>query len=67
MSARLNSTCITVRRGWSISEAANIYGVSRGFLLNHIRQGELIARKIGRRVIILDSDLVRFFGSEKDK
>jgi excisionase family DNA binding protein len=58
---------ITRRRAWSIAEAATIYGVSRGFLLNRIKQGDLHARKVGRRVIILDSDLLAFFESERAK
>jgi excisionase family DNA binding protein len=64
---KLHETSITRRRGWSIAEAANIYGVSRGFLLNRIKQGALPARKRGRRVIILDADLVLFFESERDR
>ena len=61
------STSITQRRGWSIAEAANIYGVSRGFLLNRIKQGDLRTRKVGRRVIILDSDLLALFEIERTR
>jgi excisionase family DNA binding protein len=54
-------TSITTRRGWSPGEAAKMYGVSRVFLLNLIKSGALPARKVRRRVIILDADLIAFF------
>lgn len=59
------STSITKRRAWSIPEACAIYGVSKGFLRQRIRDGHLPARKVGRRVLILDADLVNFFESGK--
>ena len=62
-----HTTSITKRRGWSIAEAAGIYGVSRGFLLTRTKQGALPARKRGRRVILLDADLVSFFESERNQ
>jgi hypothetical protein len=68
MNAQQNrSTSITNRRAWSIAEAGRIYGVSRGFLLNRIKQGDLHARKVGRRVILLNSDLLAFFESERSR
>lgn len=45
------------RRAWSIAEVSQRLGVSRNFLLGHIRAGRLRARRLGRRVVILSEDL----------
>jgi excisionase family DNA binding protein len=46
--------------GWSVEELASSLGLSKSFLRNEIRKGSLRARKIGRRVIILTSDLDKY-------
>jgi len=45
------------RRAWSVAEVSERLGVSRNFLLRHIQQGQLRARRLGRRVVILSEDL----------
>ena len=50
-----------VRRAWGVDEASRMYGVSGAFLRSKIRTGELRALKVGRRMLILERDLVEFF------
>lgn len=38
-----------------------MYSVSKGFLWARIRQGVLPVKRVGRRVLILNADLVEFF------
>ncbi len=45
------------RRAWSITEACMKVGVSRNFMLDQIRRGVLRARRLGRRIVILNEDL----------
>jgi excisionase family DNA binding protein len=54
-----NQTGVTnvERRAWSIAEVSERLGVSRNFLLGHIRGGLLRARRLGRRIVILTEDL----------
>lgn len=59
-------TSITDRRAWSIPEAGAIYGVSNGFLRRRIKNGDLAARKVGRRVILLDKDLKDLFETPRE-
>ena len=48
------------RKAWSIAEAAMLSGLSRDVLYNEIRRGRLVARKAGRRTIIIQKDRERF-------
>jgi excisionase family DNA binding protein len=52
----------TTRVAWSVSEVSARTGLSRGFLRNEIRRGRLRARRMGRRVLVLDSELHRYLG-----
>jgi excisionase family DNA binding protein len=45
------------RLGWSIIDAARTANVGRSTIYEEIRAGRLVARKMGRRTIILDRDL----------
>ena len=54
------------RRAWSVAEVSERLGVSRNFLLAHIRDGLLRARKLGRRVIILNEDLDAYLNNAKE-
>jgi excisionase family DNA binding protein len=45
------------RMGWSIIDAARTANVGRSTVYEEIRAGRLVARKMGRRTIILDCDL----------
>jgi hypothetical protein len=48
------------RSAWSIAEISRSTGLSAGFLRKQLKVGSLRGRKLGRRVIVLDKDLVRF-------
>lgn len=61
MSQQAQEISITDRRAWSVKEAAKTYSVSPGFLRRQIRAGALRARRIGRRVLLLDEDVRMFF------
>jgi excisionase family DNA binding protein len=45
------------RRAWSVAETCQRLGVSRNFLFGQIRNGLLRARRLGRRIVILNEDL----------
>ncbi len=53
----LNPTGVTGRRAWSVAEVCVQLGVSRNFLLGQIRQGQLRARRLSKRIVILTEDL----------
>jgi excisionase family DNA binding protein len=48
------------REGLSVAEACAIAGIGRTKLYEIITAGDLVARKLGRRRIILRQDLLRF-------
>jgi excisionase family DNA binding protein len=50
----------SVREGLSIAEACAMAGIGRTRLYVAIASGDLLARKFGKRRIILRSDLRRF-------
>jgi len=54
------SASITRRKAWSAGELATAYGFSLAFVRKQIALGALPAKKIGRRVIVLDTDLQAF-------
>ena len=45
------------RMGWSIVDAARTANVGRSTVYAEIKAGRLVARKMGRRTIILNQDL----------
>ena len=51
---------VTGRAAYSIAEVCASTGLGRDTIYGAIRAGRLIARKLGRRTIITDSDLRRF-------
>ncbi len=48
---------------FSVEEAAKAAGLGRTLIFQEIRNGNLIARKIGRRTVILREDLERWLKS----
>lgn len=50
----------------SIRDAVAVSPVSRSELYNAMKRGDLRAKKLGRRTIILRDDLVRYLGSLPD-
>jgi len=60
----MSTKSVTDRRlAWALAELAPALRVSLGFLRKEIRRGSLKARKLGRRVVVLDEDLKRYLGN----
>jgi excisionase family DNA binding protein len=47
----------------SVEQVTKITGLGRTSVYEQIRTGQLIARKVGRRTVILQSDLIRWLES----
>ena len=60
-------TSVTSRMAWSVYEVALCTGLSPGFIRKQIRAGKLRARKLGRRILVLDSDLCEYLQQEADQ
>jgi hypothetical protein len=58
---------INSKMAWRLAPLALSLGTSIGFLRNEIRRGALIARKCGRAVLILDSDLKEYLNNRRVK
>ena len=50
----------TGRRAYSIEEMCALTGLGRDAVYTAIRNGRLVARKLGRRTLITDDDLRQF-------
>lgn len=50
------------RISYSIEEASQMLGVSRSFLRLEISRKNLLVKRLGRRVIILKSEIERYLG-----
>jgi excisionase family DNA binding protein len=55
------------RLAYGVTEAAALYGVSKGLLRKFIREGRLPVKRVGRRVLILAPDLFAFFDRPPEK
>jgi excisionase family DNA binding protein len=56
----LQNTTELGRRAYSITETCGLTGLGRDSVYSAIRDGRLVARKLGRRTIITDDDLRQF-------
>jgi len=54
------------QKAYSVKTAAAQFDASVPFVRNEIRAGNLRAKKIGRKVVILDSDLQNYLESQPD-
>ncbi len=54
------NTTETGRRAHSIAETCALTGLGRDTVYSAIRDGHLVARKLGRRTLITDDDLRKF-------
>ena len=59
----MQGTILPQRMAWSLPELAALTGLSVGFLRKEARRGALRTRKIGRRVLVLESDRMAFLES----
>lgn len=48
---------------YSVTDAASKAGIGRSTLYNAISAGELLARKVGKRTVVLHADLQRWIES----
>ena len=53
----------TLREGLSIADACTVAGIGRTKIYQAIAEGELVARKYGKRTLILRSDLQAFLAN----
>jgi hypothetical protein len=63
----MQSTNVTHRIAWSLSEVSIITGLSLGFLRKEVKRGNLKAQRKGRRVIIVDRDLKEYFNQPQEQ
>ena len=54
------NTTETGRRAHTIAETCALTGLGRDSIYSAIRDGHLVARKLGRRTLVTDDDLRRF-------
>jgi len=54
------NTTETGRRAHSIAETCALTGLGRDTVYTAIRNGHLVARKVGRRTLVTDDDLRQF-------
>jgi excisionase family DNA binding protein len=59
----LQNTTNTGRRAHTISEVCALTGLGRDSVYAAIRDGYLVARKLGRRTLVVDDDLREFLGA----
>jgi excisionase family DNA binding protein len=62
----LNTTEQHFKKAHSVKAAATLFDASVPFVRNEIRDGNLKAKKIGRKVVILDSDLQTYLENQPD-
>jgi hypothetical protein len=53
----------TPRKGWSLNDISEDYGLSVPFLRLEVKKERLRARRFGRRLVILDDDLQAYLAS----
>ena len=58
----MQDTTDTGRRAHTILETCALTGLGRDTIYTAIRDGDLVARKLGRRTLITDDDLRQFLG-----
>jgi excisionase family DNA binding protein len=63
MKQSINAPRNVTTHGYSIKDISANLGVSKGFLVAQIKTGKLRARRFGRRVIVLGSDLDAYLNS----
>lgn len=62
----LNTTEQFTKKAHSVKAAAQQFDASVPFVRNEIRVGNLRAKKIGRKVVILDADLQMYLENQPD-
>jgi excisionase family DNA binding protein len=55
------------RLGWTLEELANSLSVSVPFLRLEVKRGRLRAAQLGRRVVLLDTEVRRYLAEAGDR
>lgn len=63
----LETTKPTEKLAYSVGDVAALTSLSKPFLRNEIRAGNLKVKRIGRRVLILSEDLQNYLRKEEGK
>jgi excisionase family DNA binding protein len=66
MTNNIQQQSVTSRVAWSLAEISKATNLSVSFLRYEIERGFLKARKFGRRVLVLDTDLQEYMQSGSD-
>lgn len=53
--------------GWTLVELAHSLGVSVPFLRLEIKRGRLRAARLGRRIVLIDSEVRRYLAEASDR
>ena len=56
----------TPKLGWTLDELASSLGVSVPFIRLEVKRGRLKAAHLGRRVVVLDSEVHRYLAQASD-
>jgi excisionase family DNA binding protein len=56
----------TPKLGWTLDELARSLGVSVPFIRLEVKRGRLRAAHLGRRVVVLDSEVHRYLAQASD-
>jgi excisionase family DNA binding protein len=62
-----NKYNFTQKLGWTLEELALSLSVSVPFLRLEIKRGRLRAARLGRRVVLLDSEVQRYLAEAADR
>jgi excisionase family DNA binding protein len=57
----------TPKLGWTLDELARSLGVSVPFLRLEVKRGRLRAAHLGRRVVLLDTEVRRYLAEASDR
>jgi excisionase family DNA binding protein len=57
----------TPKLGWTLDELARSLGVSVPFLRLEVKRGRLRAAHLGRRVVLLDTEVRRYLSEASDR
>jgi len=54
---------VDARRTYTVTEVADIVGISRSTAYECVRRGDIPSRRFGRRIVVLRHELKRLMGS----
>ena len=54
---------ISSKKAYSVSEIVSSTGLGKTYVYSLIKSGQLLAKKVGKRTIVLDGDLSQYLNS----